>query len=102
MFRKFVELQLRLHLTIIFFNFKYSETCLQLFPPEEWLVGSALPSKYAPQRISMILDQLSPERVRYTHAVDMASLFYPTIYIVFLVNTWYMEWFFSNLSYKRR
>ncbi|PUZ54490.1 hypothetical protein GQ55_5G136200 [Panicum hallii var. hallii] len=36
----------------------------ELFPPEEWLVGSALPSKYAPQRIMMILDQLSPERVR--------------------------------------
>jgi insulysin len=37
---------------------------MRLFPPEEWLVGSALPSKYAPQRIMMILDQLSPERVR--------------------------------------
>ncbi|CAO2178017.1 unnamed protein product [Urochloa humidicola] len=37
---------------------------MRLFPPEEWLVGSALPSKYAPERISMILDQLSPERVR--------------------------------------
>ncbi|XP_020398150.1 insulin-degrading enzyme-like 1, peroxisomal isoform X2 [Zea mays] len=37
---------------------------MRLFPPEEWLVGAALPSKYAPQRINMILDQLSPERVR--------------------------------------
>ncbi|KAG2548394.1 hypothetical protein PVAP13_9KG183300 [Panicum virgatum] len=37
---------------------------MRLFPPEEWLVGAALPSKYAPQRINMILDQLSPETVR--------------------------------------
>uniref|UniRef100_A0A0A9FJI5 Peptidase M16 middle/third domain-containing protein n=1 Tax=Arundo donax TaxID=35708 RepID=A0A0A9FJI5_ARUDO len=37
---------------------------MRLFPPEEWLVGASLPSKYAPQRINMILDQLSPERVR--------------------------------------
>ncbi|KAJ1285684.1 hypothetical protein BS78_03G296100 [Paspalum vaginatum] len=37
---------------------------MRLFPPEEWLVGAALPSKYAPQRINMILNELSPERVR--------------------------------------
>jgi len=59
---------------------------LQLFPPEEWLVGAALPSKYAPQRINMILDQLSPETVRYA----LQSV----IYIIILVNT-YMKWFFS-------
>ncbi|KAL6854574.1 hypothetical protein ACP4OV_019136 [Aristida adscensionis] len=34
-----------------------------MFPPEEWLVGASLPSKYAPERINMILNQLSPERV---------------------------------------
>ncbi|EMS49095.1 Zinc-metallopeptidase, peroxisomal [Triticum urartu] len=37
---------------------------MRLFPPEEWLVGESLPSKYAPNRINMILDELSPERVR--------------------------------------
>ncbi|TVU34897.1 hypothetical protein EJB05_16753 [Eragrostis curvula] len=37
---------------------------MRLFPPEEWLVGASLPSKYTPQRINMILDELSPERVR--------------------------------------
>ncbi|ONM37334.1 Insulin-degrading enzyme-like 1 peroxisomal [Zea mays] len=37
---------------------------MRLFPPEEWLVGAALPSKYASQRINMILNQLIPETVR--------------------------------------
>ncbi|GJM92947.1 hypothetical protein PR202_ga09456 [Eleusine coracana subsp. coracana] len=36
----------------------------ELFPPEEWLVGASLPSKFTPERINMILDELSPERVR--------------------------------------
>ncbi|CAD6236516.1 unnamed protein product [Miscanthus lutarioriparius] len=42
----------------------HTVSTMRLFPPEEWLVGAALPSKYAPQRINMILDQLSPETVR--------------------------------------
>ncbi|WVZ68605.1 hypothetical protein U9M48_017527 [Paspalum notatum var. saurae] len=42
----------------------HTVSSMRLFPPEEWLVGAALPSKYAPQRINMILNQLSPERVR--------------------------------------
>ncbi|GJN17492.1 hypothetical protein PR202_gb04563 [Eleusine coracana subsp. coracana] len=37
---------------------------MRLFPPEEWLVGASLPSKFTPERINMILDELSPERVR--------------------------------------
>ncbi|PWZ31467.1 Insulin-degrading enzyme-like 1, peroxisomal [Zea mays] len=40
------------------------QTFYRLFPPEEWLVGAALPSKYASQRINMILNQLIPETVR--------------------------------------
>jgi hypothetical protein len=52
-----------------FFYLKCLRTGLQLFPPEEWLVGASLPSKYVPSRINMILDELSPKRVRYDYTV---------------------------------
>jgi insulysin len=48
-----------------------------LFPPEEWLVGASLPSKYAPHTINKILDELSPERVRYAYIVHMTILIVP-------------------------
>ncbi|VAH64721.1 unnamed protein product [Triticum turgidum subsp. durum] len=62
---------------------------MRLFPPEEWLVGESLPSKYAPNRINMILDELSPERVRilceskkFEGSTNCAEPWYNTSYAI--------------------
>ncbi|XP_020092162.1 insulin-degrading enzyme-like 1, peroxisomal isoform X2 [Ananas comosus] len=39
-------------------------SCMQFFPPEDWLVGGSLLSKFVPSRIQMILDELTPSKVR--------------------------------------
>ncbi|KAJ3674643.1 hypothetical protein LUZ60_005259 [Juncus effusus] len=39
-------------------------TNMQLFPPEDWLVGSSLPTKYSPEIIYKLLNELSPSNVR--------------------------------------
>uniref|UniRef100_A0A0E0C8H8 Peptidase M16 N-terminal domain-containing protein n=1 Tax=Oryza meridionalis TaxID=40149 RepID=A0A0E0C8H8_9ORYZ len=62
---------------------------MRLFPPEEWLGGASLPSKYAPNRINMILDELSAERVRilweskkFKGSTDSVEPWYSTAYSV--------------------
>lgn len=40
-------------------------TFMQIFPPEDWLVASSLPSKFVPSAIQKILDELTPENIRY-------------------------------------
>ncbi|BAD52843.1 putative insulin degrading enzyme [Oryza sativa Japonica Group] len=64
-------------------------TTMRSFPPEEWLVGASLPSKYAPNRINMILDELSAERVRilweskkFEGTTDSVEPWYCTAYSV--------------------
>ncbi|XVF07225.1 hypothetical protein REPUB_Repub06bG0120200 [Reevesia pubescens] len=37
---------------------------MQIYPTEDWLVGSSLPSNFNPDTIKMILNELSPENVR--------------------------------------
>ncbi|KAI4300786.1 hypothetical protein L6164_034122 [Bauhinia variegata] len=37
---------------------------MKLYSPKDWLVGSSLPSKFSPNIIQMVLDQLSPNNVR--------------------------------------
>ncbi|KAI0511369.1 hypothetical protein KFK09_011999 [Dendrobium nobile] len=37
---------------------------MQLYPPEDWLVQSSLPSKFVPSAIKATLDELSPDTVR--------------------------------------
>jgi insulysin len=37
---------------------------MQLYPPKDWLVGSSLPSKFAPDTIEKILNELTPSNVR--------------------------------------
>nr|XP_009388449.1 PREDICTED: insulin-degrading enzyme-like 1, peroxisomal isoform X2 [Musa acuminata subsp. malaccensis] len=37
---------------------------MQIFPPEDWLVASSLPSKFVPSAILKILDELTPENIR--------------------------------------
>ncbi|KAG8078140.1 hypothetical protein GUJ93_ZPchr0007g4925 [Zizania palustris] len=62
---------------------------MRLFPPEEWLVGASLPSKYAPNRIKMVLDELSAESVRilweskkFKGSTDSVEPWYSTAYSV--------------------
>ncbi|KAJ4789664.1 Insulinase (Peptidase family M16) family protein [Rhynchospora pubera] len=37
---------------------------MQLYPPEDWLVGSSVPSKFSPDTIQKILNELTPSNVR--------------------------------------
>lgn len=41
-----------------------SSTCLQLYPPRDWLAGSSLPRQFDAEAISGLIEQLKPERVR--------------------------------------
>jgi len=36
----------------------------QFFPPEDWLIASSVPSKFSPDAIQNILNELTPETVR--------------------------------------
>ncbi|KAJ4792475.1 Insulin-degrading enzyme [Rhynchospora pubera] len=60
---------------------------MPLFPPEEWLVGEFLPSKFDPILIQKTLDELSPEKVRifweskkFEGMTDLAEPWYGTSY----------------------
>ncbi|KAG5555691.1 hypothetical protein RHGRI_006365 [Rhododendron griersonianum] len=37
---------------------------MQYYPPNDWLVGSSLPSKFNPGRIQLLLDELNPNNIR--------------------------------------
>jgi insulysin len=37
---------------------------MQFFPPEDWLIASSVPSKFSPDAIQNILNELTPENVR--------------------------------------
>ncbi|KAI8562238.1 hypothetical protein RHMOL_Rhmol03G0019100 [Rhododendron molle] len=37
---------------------------MQFYPPNDWLVGSSLPSKFNPGRIQLLLDELNPNNIR--------------------------------------
>ncbi|KAF8669312.1 hypothetical protein HU200_051650 [Digitaria exilis] len=37
---------------------------MQIFPPEDWLIASSVPSKFSPDAIQTILNELTPENVR--------------------------------------
>ena len=36
----------------------------QIFPPEDWLIASSVPSKFSPDAIQNILNELTPETIR--------------------------------------
>lgn len=46
-------------------KFSWSLSWIQMYPPNDWLVGSSLPSNFSPSIIQMVLDQLSPDNVRW-------------------------------------
>ncbi|KAB8105996.1 hypothetical protein EE612_040142 [Oryza sativa] len=37
---------------------------MQIFPPEDWLIASSVPSKFSPDAIQSILNDLTPDKVR--------------------------------------
>ncbi|KAL5226535.1 hypothetical protein ABZP36_014800 [Zizania latifolia] len=81
---------------------------MQLFPPEEWLVGASLPSKYAPNRINMVLDELSAERVRiireskkFEGSTDSVEPWYNTAYSVENVTPSMIQQWIQNAPTKK-
>ncbi|KAJ3687007.1 hypothetical protein LUZ61_016171 [Rhynchospora tenuis] len=61
----------------------------EFFPPEEWLVGESLPSKFDPILIQKKLDELSPDKVRifweskkFEGSTDLTEPWYGTSYSV--------------------
>ncbi|XP_031738679.1 insulin-degrading enzyme-like 1, peroxisomal isoform X2 [Cucumis sativus] len=62
---------------------------MQLYPPEDWLVGSSLPSKFNPKLIGTVLDQLSVDNVRifweskkFEGKTDKVEKWYGTAYSI--------------------
>ncbi|XP_077210294.1 insulinase (Peptidase family M16) family protein [Tasmannia lanceolata] len=62
---------------------------MQLYAPEDWLVASSLPSKFAPGTIQKIVDELSANNVRifweskkFEGSTDMVEPWYGTAYSV--------------------
>lgn len=71
---------------------------MQLYPPEDWLVGSSLPSKFVPATIQMVLDELTLENVRifweskkFEGCTDMVEPWYGTAYTVEKITTAMIE-----------
>ncbi|CAL5409196.1 unnamed protein product [Camellia sinensis] len=48
-----------------FKNMSIFATIDKLYPPDDWLVGSSLPSKFSPTIIESTLNELTPNNVRH-------------------------------------
>ncbi|KAJ4706408.1 insulin-degrading enzyme-like 1, peroxisomal [Melia azedarach] len=78
-------------------------TNMEIYPPQDWLVGSSLPSNFNPGTIKMILNDLSPEKVRifweskkFEGQTDMVEPWYGTTYSVEKINdSMIQEWILS-------
>ncbi|CBI29843.3 insulin-degrading enzyme-like 1, peroxisomal [Vitis vinifera] len=62
---------------------------MELYPPKDWLVGSSLPSKFSPDVIQKVLDELAPNNVRifwesknFEGHTDMVEPWYGTAYSI--------------------
>ncbi|KAJ4971577.1 hypothetical protein NE237_004676 [Protea cynaroides] len=62
---------------------------MQLYPPEDWLVASSLPSNFSPGTIQMVLEELNPQNVRifwgsmkFEGHTDLVEPWYGTAYSV--------------------
>lgn len=62
---------------------------MQLYPPEDWLAASSLPSKFVPSAIQNVLDELNAENVRifweskkFEGSTDLVEPWYGTAYSV--------------------
>ncbi|XP_038693358.1 insulin-degrading enzyme-like 1, peroxisomal isoform X2 [Tripterygium wilfordii] len=81
---------------------------MQWYPPEDWLVRSSLPSKYSPDIIQTVLDQLIPDSVRifwesqkFKGHTDMVEPWYQTAFTVEkLTGSIIQEWMLSAPNEK--
>ncbi|KAK0594994.1 hypothetical protein LWI29_002428 [Acer saccharum] len=79
---------------------------MKKYPPKDWLVGSSLPSNFSPGTIQMVLDQLSPNKVRifweskkFEGHTEMVEPWYGTAYSVEKINdSIIQEWILSAPS----
>ncbi|KAK2653140.1 hypothetical protein Ddye_012996 [Dipteronia dyeriana] len=79
---------------------------MQKYPPKDWLVGSSLPSNFSPGTIQMVLDQLSPNKVRifweskkFEGHTEMVEPWYGTAYSVEKISdSMIQEWILSAPS----
>ncbi|XP_034693359.1 insulin-degrading enzyme-like 1, peroxisomal isoform X1 [Vitis riparia] len=62
---------------------------MELYPPKDWLVGSSLPSKFSPDVIQKVLDELAPNNVRifwesknFEGHTDMVEPWYGTAFSI--------------------
>ncbi|KAM0952033.1 putative insulysin [Dioscorea sansibarensis] len=62
---------------------------MQLFPPEDWLCGCSLPSRFDPSTINRMLDELTPNNVRifwesqkFKGCTDSLEPWYKTSYMI--------------------
>ncbi|KAI9161372.1 hypothetical protein LWI28_016770 [Acer negundo] len=79
---------------------------MQKYPPKDWLVGSSLPSNFSPGTIQMVLDQLSPNKLRifweskkFEGHTEMVEPWYGTAYSVEKIkDSIIQEWILSAPS----
>ncbi|CAL5415398.1 unnamed protein product [Camellia sinensis] len=55
-------------------NMSIFATVDKLYPPNDWLVGSSLPSKFSPTIIESALNELTPNNVRKAICKDPTDL----------------------------
>ncbi|XP_021623125.1 insulin-degrading enzyme-like 1, peroxisomal isoform X2 [Manihot esculenta] len=76
---------------------------MEIYPPQDWLVGSSLPSNFNSSTIQMVLDELSPNNVRifweskkFEGKTEMVEPWYGTAYSIEKITTCAIqEWMLS-------
>ncbi|XP_037495283.1 insulin-degrading enzyme-like 2 isoform X2 [Jatropha curcas] len=76
---------------------------MKLYPPEDWLVQSSIPTKFCPSTIQSVLDDLSPNNVRifwqsnkFEGQTNMVEPWYKTAYSIEKINdSMIQEWILS-------
>ncbi|XP_010057119.2 insulin-degrading enzyme-like 1, peroxisomal [Eucalyptus grandis] len=77
---------------------------MEIYPQEDWIVGSSLPCEFNPGTIQMVLDKLSPDNVRifwesksFEGLTDMVEPWYGTAYSMNKISTsTIQEWMSSS------
>ncbi|KAF7847947.1 hypothetical protein BT93_L2425 [Corymbia citriodora subsp. variegata] len=77
---------------------------MEIYPPEDWIVGSSLPCEFNPGTIQKVLDKLSPDNVRifwesksFEGSTDMVEPWYGTAYSMSRISaSTIQEWMSSS------
>ncbi|KAL3755300.1 hypothetical protein ACJRO7_002363 [Eucalyptus globulus] len=77
---------------------------MEIYPPEDWIVGSSLPCEFNPGTIQVVLDKLSPDNVRifwesksFEGSTDMVEPWYGTAYSINRISaSTIQEWISSS------